>query len=165
MRVAKERVVAIEYTIRDARGDIVDTTLGRRPFVYLHGHAQIVPGVEKALDGHNAGTAIDLSVPPHDAYGPRDPKGILVVPRQAFPYGQEPSVGATYRANRGDGRAVLFSVLDVTPQSVIVDANHPLAGQTLQVHVEVLSVRSATAEERAHEHVHADAEVSTSQLA
>lgn len=165
MRVAKDRVVAIDYTIRDVSGEIVDTTSGRRPFVYLHGYEQIVPGVEAALTGMPAGAALDLSVGPREAYGVRDPKAVLVLPRKAFPLGQEPEVGDLYRANKADGKPVVFTVLDVAPETVVVDANHPLAGQTLQVHVEIVSVRSATAEECRHEHVHADAVVSTSQLA
>lgn len=165
MRVAKDRVVAIDYTIRDVSGEIVDTTLGRKPFVYLHGYEQIVPGVETALDGVAAGAALDVSVGPREAYGERDPKAIIVLPRRAFPVGQEPEVGDLYRANKADGRPVVFTVIDVTNDTVVVDANHPLAGQTLHVHVEVVSVRSATADECRHEHVHPDAAVSTSQLA
>lgn len=165
MRVAKDRVVAIDYTIRDVSGVIVDTTSGRKPFVYLHGYEQIVPGVEEALDGKPAGAMLDVAVGPREAYGLRDPKAVLVLPRKTFPRGQEPTVGDLFRANRADGKPVVFSVIDVTPDTVVVDANHPLAGQTLHVHVEVVSVRSATVEEQRHEHVHADAVVSTSQLA
>jgi FKBP-type peptidyl-prolyl cis-trans isomerase SlyD len=165
MRVAKDRVVAIDYTIRDVSGEIVDTTSGRKPFVYLHGYEQIVPGVEAALNGLPAGAALDVSVGPREAYGERDPRAVLILPRRAFPAGQEPEVGDLYRANKADGRPVVFTVLDVSSESVVVDANHPLAGQTLHVHVEVVSVRSATADECRHEHVHAGAVVSTSQLA
>lgn len=165
MRVAKNSVVAIDYTIRDVSGEIVDTTAGRRPFVYLHGHEQIVSGVETALTGQPPGTALDLDVGPREAYGVRDPKAVLVLPRQAFPLGHEPEVGDLYRAHKADGKPVVFSVLDVSTATVVIDANHPLAGKTLHVHVEIVSVRSATTDECRHEHVHADAAVSTSQLA
>jgi FKBP-type peptidyl-prolyl cis-trans isomerase SlyD len=165
MRVAKGSVVAIDYTIRDVDGRVVDTTIGRKPFVYLHGYEQIVRGVEKALTGRTAGTALEISITPPDAYGNRDPAAVMVLPRKAFPIEDPPEVGSLYRALRPDGKPVMFTVLEVTSEQVIVDANHPLAGQTLLVSVEVLSVRSATAEEQAHEHVHGEsAAVSHSSL-
>jgi FKBP-type peptidyl-prolyl cis-trans isomerase SlyD len=106
-----------------------------------------------------------VAVEPQRAYGVRDPRAVLVLPRKAFPHGHEPEVGDLFRASKPDGKPVVFTVLDVSPVCVVVDANHPLAGQTLHVHVEIVSVRSATVEECRHEHVHADAAVSTSQLA
>jgi FKBP-type peptidyl-prolyl cis-trans isomerase SlyD len=154
MRVAKDRVVAIDYTIRDVDGNVVESTDGAKPFVYLHGHEQIVPGIEVALDGHAAGESLDVSLAPDEAYGDHDPKAIVLLPRRAFPPGQEPEVGDLYRASRADGKPVIFSILDVSDQTVVIDANHPLAGQTLSVHVEVIAVRTATDDERRHEHVH-----------
>jgi FKBP-type peptidyl-prolyl cis-trans isomerase SlyD len=160
MRVGKDRVVAIDYTIRDLDGNVVESTNGNKPFVYLHGYEQIVPGIEVALDGFPAGTALDLSLTPEEAYGDRDPAAVVVLPRRVFPAGQEPEVGDLFRANRVDGRPVVFTILDVSTDSVVIDANHPLAGQTLEVHVEVISVRTATPEERQHEHVHENAAIS-----
>jgi FKBP-type peptidyl-prolyl cis-trans isomerase SlyD len=159
MRVGKDRVVAIDYTIRDVDGNIVESTMGAKPFIYLHGYEQIVPGIEVALDGHAAGEVLDVCLSPPEAYGDRDPAAVVALPRRVFPAGQEPEVGDLFRANRLDGRPVVFTILDVSPESVVIDANHPLAGQTLDVHVEVISVRSATAEERQHEHVHEGAGV------
>ncbi len=166
MKVEKGRVVAIDYTIRDVDGKVVDTTIGRRPFEYLHGHEQIVCGVEAALTGHTPGYALEVSIDPHEAYGERDPAAVMALPRKAFPRDDPPEVGSLYRAFRQDGRPVMFTVLEVTGERVIVDANHPLAGQTLNVAVEVIAVRDATPEEAAHEHVHGTsaAAISTSAL-
>jgi FKBP-type peptidyl-prolyl cis-trans isomerase SlyD len=165
MRVTKGSVVAIDYTIRDVDGTVVDTTVGRKPFVYLHGYDQVVRGVESALTGRMPGVALELWVTPEEAYGERNAAAVMVLPRKAFPDVDPPEVGSLYRAFRQDGKPVMFTVLEVTSEQVVVDANHPLAGQTLQVSVEVLSVRSSTAEELAHEHVHVEsAAVSYSSL-
>src|SRR6266702_173298 len=120
--------------------------MGRKPFVYLHGHEQIVPGIEAALDGRPPGATIDVSIPPEEAYGDRDPAALRVVQRRFFPASDPPETGSLYRASTGDGSIVFFSVLDVTPDGVLVDANHPLAGQTLRIHIEILSVMDSSAE-------------------
>jgi FKBP-type peptidyl-prolyl cis-trans isomerase SlyD len=165
MKIAKDRVVAIEYTIRNQAGDVVDTSDGRGPLVYLHGHDQIVPGVESAIDGLEAGKDIEVSIDPGDAYGERDPGAILILPRSAFPAGEDLEAGTMFRAFRSDGRPVIFSVIEASEEHVVVDANHPLAGQTLKVNVIVLSVRTATGDELRHGHVHSDAGASSDQLA
>jgi FKBP-type peptidyl-prolyl cis-trans isomerase SlyD len=144
MRVHKDAKVAIDYTILSASGQILDTTSGRRPFVYVHGQHQIVPGIEAALDGRVPGASLDLQIPPQEAYGERDPGALRLVPYAMFPASDPPEKGSMYRAIGNDGRIVFFSVLDVTSDGVLVDANHPLAGQTLKVHVEILSVMDST---------------------
>jgi FKBP-type peptidyl-prolyl cis-trans isomerase SlyD len=149
-------VVAIDYTIRNQDGEVVDTSSGRRPLIYLHGYRQIVPGVEMAVEGLEAGHAIEVFVNPGDAYGERDPAAILVLPRHAFPDGEDLAAGTMFRAFRPDGKPVIFSVIEASAEEVIVDANHPLAGQTLHVEVEVISVRDATDEELQHGHVHSE---------
>jgi FKBP-type peptidyl-prolyl cis-trans isomerase SlyD len=157
VKIANDMVVTLEYTITDEEGTLVDTTAGRRPLVYIQGHDQIVPGVEMALAGQEEGTELDISVPPEAGYGRRDPEAKLVIPRRSFPDADAVAAGDVYRAVRADGKPVVFSVVQVDPDSVTVDANHPLAGQTLRVRVEILAVRAATAEERQHGHVHGDA--------
>ena len=155
MKITRDTVVLIEYTIRNEDGRIVDTSIGRGPLEYLHGYAQIVPGVEHAVEGLAPGSSIDVELPPGEGYGDRDPEAVLVIPRRFFPDdADELEAGTMFRAFRPDGRPVIFSVLEVLDENVVVDANHPLAGQHLRVRVEVLSVRWATEEERAHKHVH-----------
>jgi FKBP-type peptidyl-prolyl cis-trans isomerase SlyD len=156
LKIAKDTVVLIEYTIRNAEGRIVDTSVGRGPLEYLHGYHQIVPGVERAVEGLLPGSSLDVELPPSEGYGVRDPDAVMVIPRRFFPSGDEVEPGTLFRALRPDGRPVIFSVIEVLEDTVVVDANHPLAGQTLKVRVEVLSVRQATDEERAHKHVHDD---------
>jgi FKBP-type peptidyl-prolyl cis-trans isomerase SlyD len=154
MKISKDSVVAIEYTIHNEKGDIVDTSRGRRPLVYLHGHRQIVHGVESAIEGREAGCALDIHVSPEDGYGVRDPAAVMVLPRRAFPEDEDITPGSMFRAVRSDGRPIVFSVIECGEHLVVVDANHPLAGQTLRVTVEVVSVRGSTEQEREHGHVH-----------
>jgi FKBP-type peptidyl-prolyl cis-trans isomerase SlyD len=154
VRIAKDTVVSIDYTIRNGDGAVLDSSQGRQPLVYLHGYRQIVPGVEDAIEGLESGSAVDLWIGPEQAYGDRDPSAVLVLPRTAFPEDETLETGSMFRAFRPDGRPIIFSVIEVTGDMVVVDANHPLAGQTLQVQVEVIAVRDSTAEERAHHHVH-----------
>ena len=142
-------MVSIDYVIRLTDGTVVESTAmgDARPLTYLHGRAQIVPGIENALEGVELGAAIDVVLAPEDGFGEHDPDGVFAVPRSAFPPGESVDEGATYSAARPDGRTVLFRVLEAERQVVLIDTNHPLAGQTLQVFVEVREVREATGEE------------------
>lgn len=147
MKVAKDRVIAIDYTIELPDGEVVESSAGAAPLEYLHGRAQIVPGVERAIEGREAGVELDIEVSPAEGYGEHDPEGVFLVPRAAFPDDEEPAAGMTFSAVRPDGRAVLFRVVRATDELVLVDTNHPLAGQNLRVWVAVRHVREATGEE------------------
>jgi FKBP-type peptidyl-prolyl cis-trans isomerase SlyD len=149
MRVERDRVVSIDYVMRLADGTVVESTTGDdgAPLTYLHGRAQIVPGIESALEGAEPGASLDVVVPPAEGFGERDPGGIFTVPRSAFPPDEEIDVGSTYSASRPDGRVVLFRVLEAQRNVVLIDTNHPLAGETLHVVVAVRRVREATGDE------------------
>jgi len=140
MRVKQDSVVAIEYTIRNSSGRVIDTTRGRRPFIYVHGHDEIVPSIEAALAGRGAGSTVQLSISPHEAYGERIADALRVIPRHMFPGVELPEIGSLYRAVGVDGHITFLTVVDVTSESVVVDTNHPLAGETLDVLVQVVSV-------------------------
>ncbi len=149
MKVSQDRVVTIDYVIRLADGTVVETSGGDggRPLCYLHGRAQIVPGIEQALEGAEPGASLDVVVPPGEAFGDHDPAGVMAVPRGAFPDREGIDEGATYSATRPDGRTVLFRVIEVRDRMVLIDTNHPLAGETLHVLVAVRRVRPATDDE------------------
>src|SRR4051812_22828976 len=147
VKISKDRVVCIDYTIRLANGQVVETSIGHEPLTYLHGRKQIVPGVEKAVDGLDAGASIDIVVAPDEAYGDRDPAGVFVVPRAAFPAEEDVGPGMMFSAHRPDGRSLTFRVVEANDELVLVDTNHPLAGETLHISVLVHEVRNATAEE------------------
>jgi FKBP-type peptidyl-prolyl cis-trans isomerase SlyD len=149
VKIAKDRVVTIDYTIRLDDGRIVETSVadGGAPLLYLHGRSQIVPGVEKAIEGAEPGSVMEVDVVPEDAYGARDPAGVFMVPRAAFPPGETVGPGMAFSATRLDGKQMTFHVLEVREDTVVIDTNHPLAGRMLHISVAVRAVRDATEEE------------------
>lgn len=147
MKISKDRVVCMDYTIRLTSGQVVETSVGQEPLTYLHGRRQIVPGVEKAIDGLDAGALLEVVVPPGEAYGNRDPAGVFVVARAAFPTGEEVGPGMMFSASRPDGKTITFRVVEANDELVLVDTNHPLAGETLHISIHVHHVRTATNEE------------------
>jgi FKBP-type peptidyl-prolyl cis-trans isomerase SlyD len=137
----------MDYTIRLGNGRVVETSVGQEPLTYLHGRRQIVPGVEKAIEGLESGALLEVVVPPAEAYGDRDPSGVFVVPRAAFPSGEEIGPGMMFSASRPDGKSITFRVIEANDELVLVDTNHPLAGETLHISIHVHTVRSATSDE------------------
>ena len=146
------RVVSIDYTLADDSGTVIDTSEGSEPLSYLHGHGQIIPGLEKKLEGATIGDALSVKVPPDEGYGEHDPSRVFTVPRERFDF--DVKAGDFVQAKQPDGTAIPLQVTGVTEQEVTVDANHPLAGQTLNFSVKVVGVREATAEELEHGHSH-----------
>jgi FKBP-type peptidyl-prolyl cis-trans isomerase SlyD len=153
MKIERGRVVRMHYTLRDEGGATIESSGGREPLTYLHGYGQLVPGLEKALDGSQAGLRTTVEVAPKDAYGEKDPQAVIRAPREDFPEGLELAPGVEVQADTPDG-PITFTVVAVEEKEAVLDANHPLAGKTLTFDVEVLEVRDATAEEIAHGHVH-----------
>lgn len=149
MNITKHKVAAIHYTLRDSEGNVLDSSQGRDPLYYLHGAQNLIPGMEEGLEGRTKGEQLKLDVAPEKGYGTRDPKLIEEVPLQAFG-GQPIEVGMQFEANDGQ----VITVTKVGPETVTVDANHPLADQNLHFDVEVIDVRDATPDELAHGHVH-----------
>jgi FKBP-type peptidyl-prolyl cis-trans isomerase SlyD len=154
MKIAKDSVVSIDYRLHLGDGNTVDASKEGAPLVYLQGHGQLVPGLEKALEGSEVGAVKSVAVPPAQGYGEHDPEGVQEVPRERFPEGMVPKEGAVLSATTPEGDEVPFVVKEVRPQTVVVDLNHPLAGKTLHFDVTVREVRAATADELAHGHVH-----------
>jgi FKBP-type peptidyl-prolyl cis-trans isomerase SlyD len=150
--VGRDKVVSIEYTLRDDEGTILDTSDGAEPLVYLHGHGNIVPGLENELEGKPEGHSAKVVVPPEVGYGPSDPELIFTEPKASFDF--EVEVGQMLEASDEDGETYEYAVTAVTPEGITLDGNHPLAGMTLHFDVKVVGVRPATAEELSHGHVH-----------
>ena len=143
--VRAERVVSLHYLLTDAdTGDELDTSAARGPLTYLHGFGQLIPGLESAIEGLEAGKKAAITVSPADAYGERDPDKVFAVPRAQV--GAQVQPGAKVTAQTPQGRTVL-EVVAVTDQEVTLDANHPMAGRTLHFQVEVLQVEAAAPEE------------------
>ena len=153
MKVTKDHVVSFDYSVRNSRAELLDSSEKGEPMAYLHGYASIVPGLEKALEGKQVGESLTVVVPPVDAYGLRDERRMGEVARDIFPEGTEIKPGMRFRAQRPDGADDVV-VVSVTDTTVTVDANHPLAGETLTFDVKVREVRPATEDEIAHGHIH-----------
>ncbi len=147
VKIGKDRVVCIDYTIRLSTGQVVETSIGQEALTYLQGRRQIVPGVEQACDGLEPGASLEIVVSPAEAYGDRDPAGVFVVPRAAFPADETIGPGMLFSAHRPDGKNLTFRVVEANDELVLVDTNHPLAGETLHISVLVHEVRNASAEE------------------
>ena len=143
----------MHYTLRDERGTTVESSRGHEPLAYLHGFGQIITGLERALDGSEAGLQTTFTIPAKDAYGEKDPQAVIRAPRTEFPEDLELEPGAEVQAETPDG-PVTFTVVSVDDEHAVLDGNHPLAGQTLTFDIEVIDVRPATADEVAHGHVH-----------
>jgi len=153
MKIGKGRVVRMNYTLRDESGTTIESSEGREPLTYLHGLGQLIPGLEKVLDGSQAGLKTTVTVLPQDAYGEKDPQAVIQAARGDFPDGLKLEPGVEVQADTPDG-PITFIVISVEGDEVVLDANHPLAGKTLAFDIEVLEVREATADELAHGDVH-----------
>ena len=151
--IAKDKVVSIDYTLTGDNGQVLDTSQGREPLAYLHGAGNIIPGLESALEGRNEGDQVNVSIPPDQAYGQRDERMVQAVPRTAFQGVADIKPGMQFQAQTNAG-ARLITVVGVQDDQVTIDANHPLAGATLNFDVKVVNVREATEQEKSHGHVH-----------
>ncbi|WKE66690.1 peptidylprolyl isomerase [Gallaecimonas kandeliae] len=153
MTISKDKVVTIHYTLKDDAGTVLDTSAGGEPLVYLHGHGNLIPGLESELEGKAAGDALDVTVAPEHGYGPYHQELVQEVPRSAFQGVDAIEAGMRFTAQTDAGPRTVV-VRDVTDETVTVDGNHPLAGQFLHFSVEIVELRDAEEEELAHGHVH-----------
>lgn len=153
MKVAANTVVSIDYVLRDDDGEVLDSSQGQPPLVYIHGTGSLVPGLEKALEGKDVGAAIKVDVAPDQAYGERDESLVEVANRNQFESGVEIEVGAQFQVEGPQG-VTMLTVVEVDGEEVTLDGNHPLAGMTLHFEVSVKDVRAATPDELKHGHVH-----------
>jgi FKBP-type peptidyl-prolyl cis-trans isomerase SlyD len=153
MQVAKNTVVSIDYTLTNDAGDVLDTSQGGQPLVYLHGNGGLIPGMERGLEGRAIGDAFNLKVAPGEGYGEKREELIQPVPRKMFSGATDIKPGMQFQAKTEQGPQVV-TVVAVDDENITIDANHPLAGQTLNFDVKVVDVRVATPEEVQHGHAH-----------
>jgi FKBP-type peptidyl-prolyl cis-trans isomerase SlyD len=157
MSIAQDQVVSIHYTLTDDAGEIIDSSSGRDPLMYLHGHGALIPGLERELTGKSAGDRLTVSIAPADGYGEYDRSLVQQVPRRALKGIANVKVGMRLQAQTAQGSRPV-TVTHLSGDLVTLDANHPLAGKKLHFEVEVAAVREATAEELEHGHVHGPGE-------
>ncbi len=153
MTIEKNKVVMIDYTLKDSDGEIIDSSDSSEPLAYLHGNGNLIPGLERELEGKKPGDKLSCVVSPADAYGDYDENLVFTVKKTNFAEPDKIEEGMQFEAqSEGGSRAV--TVVAVKGDDVTVDANHPLAGEDLHFSVSVVEVRDATAEELQHGHVH-----------
>lgn len=153
MQIVQDKVVLIHYTLTDEAGKVLDSSSGGAPLAYLHGKGNIIPGLEKALEGKAAGDKLNVKLEASEGYGERDEELVQQVPRRQFG-GAQVQPGMQFRAQTSQGQTRVVTVTGIAGDMVTVDGNHPLAGENLTFDVEVTEVRDASDEELEHGHVH-----------
>lgn len=153
MNITKDSVALFHYTLTNSKGETLDSSSGGEPLAYLHGGGNIIPGLEKALEGKTAGDKLKVTVSPEEGYGKLDPALIQQVPRRAFQgvANIQPGMSFNTQGPQGPTRVTVTKILG---DMVTIDGNHALAGETLNFDVEITEVRAASQEELDHGHVH-----------
>ncbi len=154
MKIAKDCIVFMQYTLTDEQGQVIDASTEEQPMPYLHGHGNIVPGLEKALEGLKAGETIKVAVTPEEGYGQVDPQAVQLFALDAFENIDEIKPGMQFHAEGPEGQVQVITVREIREDGVLIDRNHPLAGKTLNFEVVISEVREATEGELEHGHPH-----------
>jgi FKBP-type peptidyl-prolyl cis-trans isomerase SlyD len=147
MRVKTGRVVLLDYMVRVASGTVVETSSGKTPIEYLHGAGQILPALERALEGMKEGDQAAFSIPAEDGYGSRKDDNVVELPRSLFPAQIRLTRGLCLYARAGGGQTYPITVQQVKKATVVIDLNHPLAGERLFFEVNIRGVRPAGVQE------------------
>lgn len=146
MTIEKNRVVSIEYVLKDEAGELLDQSSEGEPLTYIHGKGYIIPGLESALEGKSVGDKVNAVIQAKDAYGEYSEDLVSVVAKTNFEPGADIQVGMQFHAQDEEGSRVV-TVTEVDEESVTVDGNHPLAGVTLHFDVRIADIREASQEE------------------
>lgn len=153
MIIEESKVVSFHYTLKNSEGEQIESSRERDAMSYLHGSSNIIPGLEKAMEGKQAGDEFSVTVQPEEAYGTRTEANIQRIPLKRLGKMPRPAVGQVLGLQTQQG-PVQVTVVKVGKFNIDVDANHPLSGQALTFDVEIVSVRDATEEETSHGHAH-----------
>ncbi len=155
MKIARNTVVTLNYTLSDAQGNLIEES--RDPMVYLHGgYHNTLPKIEEALEGQQAGYKTTIQVEPEDAFGDYDAELVKIEDRNRLPSPLELGMQFEGSPEEGDeqSESLIFTVTEIADDKVVLDGNHPLAGIALRFGLDVVEVRAASDEEVAHGHVH-----------
>jgi FKBP-type peptidyl-prolyl cis-trans isomerase SlyD len=151
MKIGKDTVVTMHYKVVNAQGQLLDKA--QEPTSYLHGgYENTLPKIEEALEGQDVGFETTLNLAAADAFGERDETLVQTIAKKDFPPGVK--VGGQLRGRTPEGQEHVFTVIKVKGDQVILDGNHPWAGQNLSLSLKVLEVRAASADEVTHRHAH-----------
>jgi FKBP-type peptidyl-prolyl cis-trans isomerase SlyD len=148
------KVVTINYTVKDDEGAVVDQTTKEQPFSFISGQNQILPTLEDNISKMIIGGSQKVVLPPEKAYGEFNEEAVRLVKRSDFPEEMKIEEGQRLMADTGEGRHLPFIIKEIKEDEVTIDFNHPLAGKTLEFDVELMDIRDATDEELMHGHSH-----------
>ncbi len=147
------QVISFHYTLKDTDGKLLDSSEENQPLAFLQGSGHIIPGLEEVLIAMKPGEKREVKVPYQKAYGAYDQTLVYNVTRSNFPNQDKINIGDMFQVGEGDQYQIV-TVVDVSAQDIVVDANHPLAGKDLVFNVEIAEMRPATTEELSHGHAH-----------
>ena len=153
--ITDDVVVSLAYTLT-VDNEVVDTSEGSEPIEFIQGRQHIIPGLERELYGLAVGGSKAVVIQPADAYGLLDPEAFMDVPRGEFPPQIPLELGVLLQMKDQEGNPMQAHITQVNEKTVRLDFNHPLAGKELHFSVQVVGLRTATAEELEHDHVHGD---------
>lgn len=154
MKIEADKVVSIDYTLKDDQGTVIDTSNERGPLSFLFGSGTIIPGLENELEGKEKGDSFSVTVEPKEGYGEYDDTMMFEVGKDQFQDSSQIEEGMQVQAQNNQGHVQILTVKSIGDEKVTLDANHPLAGQKLFFDVSVTDVREASEEEIDHGHVH-----------
>ncbi|MCB9197081.1 MAG: peptidylprolyl isomerase [Flavobacteriales bacterium] len=155
MKISKDKVAQIHYTLTNTGGELLDTSRERDPLLYLHGHGALIQGLETALEDKQTGDKFQVEVPAVGGYGEYRDNLVHIVPKSGFlsDEGEELYVGLQVQVETNNGVALAL-VTKIDGDNVTLDLNHPLAGMDLVFDIEIMDVRAASKDELSHGHAH-----------
>lgn len=153
MKIEKQKVVSINYTLTNDDGDILDSSNGRGPLTYIQGMGQLIPGLEKELEGKVKSDTLKAVISPEEAYGVRNDSLLQSIPRSEFATIPDLKEGMQFQVDTAGSGPMVITVVKIEDENVLVDGNHPLADVTLHFDVTVVDVREATEIELESGHV------------
>jgi len=155
MKIEMNKAVTFNYTLTGDDNTVIDSSENAGPLAYIQGLGSIIPGLEKAMEGHAAGDKFSASIPPAEGYGVYQQDLIQDVALEQFENKADVNIGAQFQVRAGE-HVLIATVTTIEDGVVTLDLNHPLADQTLHFEVEIVTVREATEEELSHGHVHGE---------
>ncbi|MGD8306431.1 MAG: peptidylprolyl isomerase [Ignavibacteria bacterium] len=150
----RNKVVTMNYTLSDDKGNVIDSSETRGPLSFLSGTNQVLPKLEEAIMEMQVGSRENIKLPAEDAYGEYNNEAFRIVKRSDFPEGSTIEEGIGYISTAKDGTQTPFKISSIDGDDITLDYNHPLAGINLEFDIEILEMRNATEEEISHGHVH-----------
>lgn len=148
MKIEKNKVVSIHYTLKDDDGKTLDSSVGMEPLTYYHGNGFLISGLENELEGKSKGDKLNVAIQPKDGYGEYDERLVAKVPRERFETTEEIEIGMQFQVQTPAGPTIV-RVIEVGKNEIKIDGNHELAGKVLHFDVEVLDVHEPSEEEKA----------------